>query len=287
MSKQIPHIVYKYRNCSKYSIENLKNNVVWCSTLDNYNDPYEGYTTVSFLQYYKAFLNIKTNNHYKTQIDLIKNDDELVDFVVKEKIGSYKNVKEACEQHKKFLQESHKKQRDNNIQNTAMCSFSEDNNNGLMWAHYSDSHKGFCISYDTDQMQNNLYKVKYKKSIFNITDELIKILQLGKKYKPNQNLPSQMCIQKDIIWKYEKEWRLIFSGIDIDPEFRFDKQKMEELKNKKGFLYKLIPKAVYLGTKIEEHNEREILQIAREQKLNAYKMEMDDDNYILLPKIIF
>ena len=30
-----------------------------------------------------------------------------------------------------------------------------------------------------------------------------------------------------------------------------------------------------------------ILQIAREQKLNAYKMEMDDDNYILLPKIIF
>ena len=49
----------------------------------------------------------------------------------------------------------------------------------------------------------------------------------------------------------------------------------------------LMQKAVYLGTKIEEPNEREILQIARAQKLNAYKMEMDDDNYILLPKIIF
>lgn len=42
MTKRIPEFLYKYRECSDRAIENLQDNLVWCGTLDNYNDPYEG-----------------------------------------------------------------------------------------------------------------------------------------------------------------------------------------------------------------------------------------------------
>lgn len=282
MNSQYPQILYKYRNCSDSdcSIENLKNSVVWCSTLDNYNDPYEGYSTISFLPCFKAFLS-RTNKYNKEYLNSIGNIDELINFIKKECPLTHDKAKEFLNYHKKIFEKKRKMYRDMNIQSTAICSFSEENNNGLMWAHYSDSHKGFCIAYDTEQMQNNLYKVNYAKKIFNITDEFVKALKSNENYVANNNLAIQMCTQKDIIWEYEKEWRIIFSEIDKNPEIPSANQE------NKGFLYNLTPKAVYLGSKMKNNKKEQIVKIAKEQNLDIYEMEMDNDNYILLPKKIF
>lgn len=77
MTKHIPKILYKYRRCQDRSFDNLRNKVVWCGTLDNYNDPYEGYTTVHFLPIYKEFLNMNTSRHYNEVLNRLNSEEEV------------------------------------------------------------------------------------------------------------------------------------------------------------------------------------------------------------------
>lgn len=44
------------------------------------------------------------------------------------------------------------------IPNVGIYSLSKSYNNELMWAHYANSHKGFCIEYDIDKLET-LYRI--------------------------------------------------------------------------------------------------------------------------------
>jgi len=42
---QMPHYLYKYRSFSKEHKQALEENVLWRSSAENFNDPYEGFVT--------------------------------------------------------------------------------------------------------------------------------------------------------------------------------------------------------------------------------------------------
>lgn len=286
MTKCIPKILYKYRECNKRSFDNLKNNVVWCGTLDNYNDPYEGYTAIHFLPIYKEFLNMKTFRHYDATLSQLNSEEEVAAFVASELKMSSEQIARQISEQKKFQEDCNKSFRDSHRQSTAICSLAEDYDNRLMWAHYTNDHTGFCIGYKTEQMKKFLYKVKYKNEIFDITNDIIKIMIYPenskldiKKFKPNQ-----MVIQKDDIWKYEREWRLI-NPVTIDDisNFKFN----DDLKRTKGYTYPLEPTVIYLGTKISEENKNELMKIAQEQDLAVNQMIMDENKYQLRYETIY
>ncbi|WP_349393654.1 DUF2971 domain-containing protein, partial [Clostridium perfringens] len=50
--------------------------------------------------------------------------------------------------HNKLIEDSSK----NLLNSLLICSFSECKDNILMWSHYSNCHKGFCIEYDFSKL---------------------------------------------------------------------------------------------------------------------------------------
>jgi hypothetical protein len=76
-----------------------------------------------------------------------------------------------------------------------------------MWSHYADEHRGFCIEYDTTDIEHpNLAPVAYGASraikASDLFDWLIKEDQAA-----YQRVFSTFFFSKSSEWKYEKEWR--------------------------------------------------------------------------------
>lgn len=132
--------------------------------------------------------------------------------------------------------------------------------NVLMWAHYADSHKGFCIKYEftEDWFDRNKYvnsdkiilidRIKYVESI-KIEDEPSITMAL---------------LEKSHFWKDENEMRLIsfdFSGDDKDfPTIEC-----------KG-----AAKAIYLGAKCSDTNRRRIEKAIGDKNIPLYQMSVDE-----------
>ena len=135
--------------------------------------------------------------------------------------------------------------------------------NRLMWSHYADSHKGFCIEYDFSQMQELLpfpvfYSderplVPWKAALNNCPEnisEATAALMLG-------------LLTKDDAWSYENEWRILSAATE-DADI-----KMPPIT------------CIYLGAEISESNRAKILKIARNLQIPLKQMKVDRGAYAL------
>ncbi len=92
-----------------------------------------------------------------------------------------------------------------------VCSFSETNNNGPMWAHYADQFRGVCIEYDLrkllrsvksqDDRDRALVRMTYSEDL----------CQLSLNAPSDRTAPHQVLSYKSHRWLYEREWRLFKS----------------------------------------------------------------------------
>jgi len=166
--------VYKFRYNYKRDIKSLSKARIFTPNMYNLNDPFEGIITPKIFQDYEILRPHLKTSDYERKIFL----------------------------HKKLLIQ---------IGNTGIYTLSKTWNNELLWSHYSDSHKGFCIEYDLD----NLIMKKTKTLIFP------KIINIEySKEPPIYTLQGTGDIETRIIkvlagtksksWKYEKEIRIIF-----------------------------------------------------------------------------
>lgn len=130
-----------------------------------------------------------------------------------------------------------------------------------MWSHYADYHKGFAIQYDfrnlvsqclyCDNLKQceslytlDVYPVIYGNKRLDATEMIFEFL---KHEAFNAQLPfvtpdilfyTKASLLKSNDWKYEKEWRLICDC------------------SKPKSAIKFLPKAIYLGSRISEINEK-------------------------------
>lgn len=138
-----------------------------------------------------------------------------------------------------------------------------DYKNRLMWSHYADSHKGFCIEYDFSQIQEILpfpiyysterplvpWKAAFNNSPENVSEATAELM-LG-------------LLTKDDAWSYENEWRILSSAsqnADI---------KMPPIT------------CIYLGADIGERNRTKILKIANKLQIPVKQMKVDRGAYAL------
>ena len=106
---------------------------------------------------------------------------------------------------------------------------SESYDNELMWAHYANSNKGFCIEYDFSKAPQlkpeiwrkliSIYKVIYKDeqegfSFMRILDFIMKGQTDQEEYKSISYDMMQKLITKKAFWSYEKEWRILLYNIE-------------------------------------------------------------------------
>lgn len=82
------------------------------------------------------------------------------------------------------------------------CFFGACPDNALMWAHYADNHKGFCIEYEVDIKTPGLLEVTYSSKLSDpsVTELL---------FSPEETF-RRILTTKKIEWNYEKEWRLVY-----------------------------------------------------------------------------
>ncbi|MFI3197596.1 MAG: DUF2971 domain-containing protein [Methylococcaceae bacterium] len=87
-------------------------------------------------------------------------------------------------------------------ESTAVCCFfSEQPNSALMWAHYADNHKGFCVEYEVIKTPKDLYEVKYSSKLpYFSPSELL--------FSPRETF-IRIVTEKAMEWAYEKEYRII------------------------------------------------------------------------------
>lgn len=254
-----PKSLFKYRSVNEYNIDNFINDTVWCSTLNNFNDPYEGYVTFDHDEVYiQKLLRDKNLPFEIREYDILKNI--IHNSKNEDMIKKYEEDKETTENAKrKFISETQKKKK--------ICSFSTLWDNRLMWSHYANNHTGFCIEYCTeyniDKIRGHLFPIIYSDKIFDITQDFINST-IEQPYRPM--LPFIMAIIKDNVWEYENEWRII---IDNNEKSEFN----------------LFPKAIYLGSKMNSFFKESFSNKAKQKNIDVYEVDMDINNYKLIRKL--
>lgn len=155
-----------------------------------------------------------------------------------------------------------------NLNKKRVLCLSEKNDDILMWAHYGDSNKGICISYNTEKLCTILFE--------NYFDEFLGIFKVeySSQYPDiiptigfsRENVRKRLAV-KSIIWAYEKEWRLI-----IYNQSNVTNDNLNE-----------IVEEIILGSNVQPETEQKILAIQKQKYPNAKvcKVEPDDSEFKL------
>lgn len=99
--------------------------------------------------------------------------------------------------------------------------FTENHALPLMWAHYAEGHKGFCIEYDLSKIPEGyrlgVFPVVYSDKRYDATKIAI---------HRNKNIVMNPFYFKSSYWEYEKEWRMVIpEDIVSDGEYYADFSK--------------------------------------------------------------
>jgi Protein of unknown function (DUF2971) len=138
--------------------------------------------------------------------------------------------------------------------------------NFLMWSHYSDSHSGFVVGFNTEKLVKKAFgqfkKVDYKDEI-----PVISILD------DDKGLMNKLIYTKSKEWEYEDEYR-ITKILLPDTKLYFAPDMIQ---------------TVYLGNKMDFNHKLEIVEIVKENFSHAYVFEMDlhSEKFALISRRIF
>lgn len=245
---QRPNILYKYRTwqneCDKFQYQKriLTDNELYLSSADQFNDPFDCALAFRYKEsdltrenlFKKLFENGKKMWPSYSDEQLKKIANERIDY------GVFENGRYWKENRDDF----HK-----SVNSTlGIFSLSAVNDNILMWSHYSDSHRGFCVGFDSDKLfklSGSLGEVIYDDAFPEVglfDDSMEGFLRL--------------FITKSIDWCYEEEYRIlkvnfakniltfsndcvrqIIFGCNIKPEHKEEIMKIAESKYKQAEIF--------------------------------------------------
>jgi len=230
-------LVYKYRggdkNIFKRDLDSLEKCYFWAPDSESLNDPCETLINVD---------SFKNQIGWFIKIFYSKNQD------VKER---FKNVSEALNDLVNF--------------NIGIFSLSKTFKDELLWAHYANSHKGFCIEYDLDILMNNYsskrfssYPVKYYKNLPKVT--LWDMISLSNNLNKNR-IVKKFSSTKSKKWINEQEIRIITDNF-----------------GKHHYYFKAV-KSIYFGLKMLESEKDKLMSALKGRGIRYFQMQLSDNSY--------
>lgn len=120
-------ILYKYQPVTEYSLSNFEHDEIWGTAPVAFNDPYDCticYSRAKFENAIRNRLSPEKEKIYKKYYGLTRKEDLIKRL-----------AHDICEQ------DSFKRQ-------YIVSCFSVNNDSEIMWAHYADAAKGFCLAYE-------------------------------------------------------------------------------------------------------------------------------------------
>lgn len=193
-----PRHLYKYRSLASdqdilRAQDLIVNNRIYFAAPSSFNDPFEGQVTISFgaplhqkfdfLTNYALDHGLQSSQANKWALRVLEN-----------------NIAEPEAHIHDYLREAFRNR-------AGICTLSEINDDILMWAHYSDSHKGICIEFTPTTSVHlkwfeNAVPVTYQKEF-----PLVQYYESSE--RPSEKDALTAMATKSVHWCYEKEWRLL------------------------------------------------------------------------------
>jgi len=283
--KIFENTLVRFRPISNDNIQALKDNRLYYSTPNNFNDPYD---TLIYANYIQIIQDVYDNleNGMDSYLDNLKNKDIpnakfLAGYGYAIWNGSKKE--EILNVFLEQIYESVKMLKDTLRKNVRIICFAEDYLSMLMWSHYADNHRGFAVIYDREDIENAenyttfgklitkkpiLRQVTYADKQSDLTLEIEEYIRayrmpnLGDVVPPvsylSQDKLRRMITEKSPDWSYEREWRIIPRHISLDNESPL------------GYM-SLMPKGIILGSMCSKENQCQIIDICDEKKIPVFK----------------
>lgn len=227
---------FSFRSFTKYALDDIKNNTLSFSHPGLFNDPMD--TPI-----------IRFNDIIRDQI---KDEDMKKKNLLLSKV--YDHIKVRCFVRTHPLPMSHTEE--NYVKEQRI-----EDVNALMWAHYADYHKGFCVKYcfDKDFILNNDETTKSFSRIGNVNYQSDMKIESGLRIR-------DALFMKHNVWKYENEVRIVHFDPNNNDDFKLLKINPNNIKE------------IYLGLRCSDENKYRMFQILRGRSIPIYQMKLDKSN---------
>ena len=256
--KHMPDSLFKYTKIDHIS-DYLVDNLMFISKINDLNDPYEGDILYDLERLYELYV----NHYFGIIFDIDYLDGELNESNLQWYLSNI-TKDEVKNNFDKIIEEF-------NDTVSVVC-LSECNKINPMWSHYSNDHKGVCIEYDFIP-DNKIKRLCFPMDYVHTTNNDCVLEEILTKGTISHRLLSEIYLKKSYDWNYEREWRLIL--------FDDDSQNLFNISTDGNFKYIpfLEPKAVYLGLKIDENDEKYVMDLCNFYNIPVFKMVKDNSNY--------
>lgn len=140
-------------------------------------------------------------------------------------------------------------------------SLSKTYNDELLWAHYANSHKGFCIEYDLELLLetypiDKVYSFSVKYSKYPPEVELTDISDID-----SMSIIKKLAGNKSERWKYEEEYRIVLDKSGKHPY------------NYNAF------KGIYFGLRMDDSQKNEIMNRLKGRGIKYFQMKQLPGSY--------
>lgn len=311
----IPDEIYRFRNCNERSIEQFYKSQISFSVGSEMNDDFDArvyYDKQELIDW------LKNGYHTIINADIPTIKQVLLELSVflKQKINvstDPKQIEQISEESlNKALQMATFQITDNfdywlesvtsTIQNSnKFACFCADIASDIMWGHYANSSRGFALGYrfkkqlpisfkfsNGDSASCDFYPIYYGSERLDATEYMKQMLQVSlyqqllnfsansmnefellRSLVPNFDdfMARKIALYKSSEWSYEQEWRMFVTSNNS----QINSEKYSVLPYKASSLY--------LGRKISPLFEKILTDIAKEQDIPVYKMEINDNDH--------
>lgn len=232
-----PELIFKYQGIDEYSVLNLKAQALYFNSPKNLNDPYDGSLNAFPLFPHKARIE-RIRQHYVNNQSVPEHLRREFKYLTDQAIADsvIRNANQVMEQKTREYNES-----------MGVSCFSEVKDNLLMWGHYADKYRGFCLGFRTGiHPFEKVKKIKYSRDLptFDVVDILV-----------NGNFDDALdalFYTKSKSWSYEREWRAVHSTSGT--QYVYNHEALD---------------SVYFGPRIGTTERAEICEIVQEQNLEV------------------
>ncbi len=264
-------IVYKYLPIKR--LKYLENELLRFTQPSDLNDPFECYPIYPSKEEYVDFL----KKELKKEIEKIKKKNlgkRRTNYFINNSTEKYNS--EIIKVINNEKENSREKYIQNSIQNLnsklGILSLSRRWDSTLMWSHYTNSHKGFCIGFNKDldyflKEDPNSSEPKYIFNPVNYDNNRIKVpLLKGKRIDFN------LLFTKSEDWIYENEERLLSKLVN----HKIVKDKDVKIPI---YLFKVphsLIKEIIIGAEMEQNNINIIRKFCIEKNIHLYESKMNE-----------
>jgi hypothetical protein len=195
-----PRYVYKYRAINNNTDLIFAESSIWFSTPSNFNDPFDCQITIN------------TNNTIDEIANFVRqNQPSMPEFEVMK-------IAQGCFKNPGFWKDIVNKTVWASLNEKGVCCFAGNNNNILMWSHYSDSHRGICLKFDMledVEFFTPPIKIKYSEDY-----------PYYNHIRNNSKMVESLIQTKSNMWQYEGELRVLKTKAGA---YNFKKEALKEI----------------------------------------------------------